>query len=195
MKKKDFKSRVKNYLLNYDWKIFAKLIAFIGLLFLLELDQLTKFWARTNLTQDIEKSFLPGFINLKFVINYGSAFGLNQNKTAILVTVAFIIAFVLLFWWIVSRSITNITATTFILAGTIGNLIDRFVFNGGVIDFLKWDMFEPKTIFNIADIMVTIGIIIIVVHLIVEGITMLIEEKKEKKVQHNKTHAKQRKAV
>lgn len=195
MKKNNFKSRVKNYLLNYDWKIFAKLIAFIGLLFLLELDQLTKFWARTNLMQDIEKSFLPGFINLKFVINYGSAFGLNQNKTAILVTVAFIIAFVLLFWWIVSRSITNITATTFILAGTIGNLIDRFVFNGGVIDFLKWDMFEPKTIFNVADIMVTIGIIIIVVHLIVEGITMLIEEKKEKKVQHSKTHAKQRKAV
>lgn len=195
MKKKDFKSRVKNYLLNYDWKIFAKLIAFIGLLFLLELDQLTKFWARTNLTEDIEKSFLPGFINLKFVINHGSAFGLNQNKTAILVTVAFIIAFVLLFWWIVSRSITNITAVTLILAGTIGNLIDRFVFNGGVIDFLKWDMFEPKTIFNVADIMVTIGIIIIVVHLIVEGITMLVEEKKEKKVQHKKNHAKQRKAV
>lgn len=195
MKKKDFKSRVKNDLLNYDWKIFAKLIAFIGLLFLLEIDQLTKFWARTNLTQDIEKSFLPGFINLKFVINFGSAFGLNQNKTAVLVTVAFVIAFILLFWWVVSRSITNIVATTFILAGTIGNLIDRFVFNGGVIDFLKWDMFEPKTIFNVADIMVTIGIIIIVVHLIVEGITMLIDDKKEKKVQHKKTHAKQKKAV
>lgn len=56
-------------------------------------------------------------------------------------------------------------------------------------------MFNPKTIFNVADIMVTIGIIIIVVHLIVEGITMLVEEKKEKKVQYKKSHVKQRKAV
>ncbi|MBE4703781.1 signal peptidase II [Spiroplasma platyhelix] len=191
---KDFKVRTKKYFLDYDWKLFVKLITFIGLLFLLELDQLTKFWARTNLTQDVERSFIPGFINLKYVINYGSAFGLNQNKTAVLVTIAFLIAFVLLIWWIFSRSTTNIIAVTFILAGTIGNLSDRFVFDGGVIDFLKWDMFEPKTIFNVADIMVTIGIIIIVVRLIVDGVMFLIEEKKEKKVQH-KTHEKQRKAV
>lgn len=194
MKVKDFKIKAKKYFLNYDWKLFVKIIAFIGLLFLLELDQLTKFWARNNLVQDVEKPWAPGFINLKYVINYGSAFGLNQNKTAVLVTIAFIIAFVLLVWWIFSRSTTNIIAATFILAGTIGNLIDRFAFNGGVIDFLMWDMFNPKTIFNVADIMVTIGIIIIVIRLIVEGITLIVDDKKEKKA-HNKNHAKQRKTV
>lgn len=186
---KDFQLKAKKYFLNYDWKLFVKIISFISLLFLLELDQLMKYWARTNLDQDIERKFLPGFINLKYVINYGSAFGLNQHKTALLVTVAFLIATVLLVWWIFSRSITNIVAVTFILAGTIGNLIDRFVFDGGVIDFLVWDMFEPKTIFNVADIMVTIGIIIIVIRLIVDGVTMIIEDRKEKKV-HHKAHGK-----
>lgn len=190
MQIKEFKVRVKKYFHDYDWKVMVKLITFIGLLFLILLDQLVKYFIRKDYIQDVEYSFLPGFINLKYVINYGSAFGLNQNKTALLITFAFLIAFCLLAWWIFSRSTTNIIGVTFIMAGTIGNLIDRLLFNGGVIDFLKWDMFEPRTIFNIADMFVTIGIIIIVIHLIVDGIIALTNDRKEKK-ENSKHHAKQ----
>jgi len=39
---------------------------------------------------------MPGFITIKYVINGGSAFGLNQGKTSLLITIAFIVAFILL---------------------------------------------------------------------------------------------------
>lgn len=185
MKQQEFKLKLKKYFHDYDWKFIVKIITFLVLLFLILLDQVIKYVVRQRLTQDIEYIFLPGFINFQYVINYGSAFGLNKNKTALLITFALLIAFVLFIWWIFSRTNAHIFAVTFILAGTIGNLIDRFVFNGGVIDFLKWDMFNPKTIFNTADIFVTIGIIIIIINLIVEGIISIIENKKEKKVQNN----------
>lgn len=183
------KIRLKRYFYQYDWQVMTKFIAFLLILFLIMFDQVVKFYVVKNLPKDVERNFLPGFINLKYVINYGSAFGLNQHQTASLVTIAFLIAFVLLAWWVFSRSTTNIIAVSFIFAGTIGNLVDRFGNDGGVIDFLKWDMFNPKTIFNLADVMVTIGIIILVIHWIVEAVIVLVENQKYKKG-HKKPHGK-----
>lgn len=193
MKQTKNSNRLKQYLKEYDWKIKAKIVTFVILFVLILTDQLVKLWVTKNLTPDVEKSFLPGFINIQYVINYGSAFGLNQGKTVLLVVFAFIIAFALLGWWVFSKSTTNVVGITFILSGTIGNLIDRFRYNGGVVDFLKWDLFNPKTIFNIADIFVTIGIIIIVVALIVEAIKAIISDRQEKKVQQK--HGKQSKNI
>ncbi|MGL5268427.1 MAG: signal peptidase II [Spiroplasma sp.] len=190
---KQIKINLKQYFKDYDWKVMVKLVTFIGLLFLILTDQLVKFWITKNLDKDVESNFLPGFINIQYVINYGSAFGLNQNKTVLLISCAFLVASVLLVWWIFSKSTTNIVGITFIMAGTIANLIDRFKYSGGVIDFLKWDLFEPKTIFNIADIFITVGIIIIVVFLVVETIKAIINDKKEKKVQQK--YGKQNKKV
>lgn len=187
------KIRMKKYFQDYQWQVMTKYIAFILILFLIMFDQVVKFYVIKNLDKDHEYPFLPGFINLKYVINYGSAFGFNQNKTSLLITMAIIIASFLLIWIVFSRSTTLIIAISFIFAGTVGNLIDRFHYDGGVIDFLMWDMFHPKSIFNLADIMVTIGIIILILYWVIEGIKAVVGEKNEKKV--HKHYDKQRKAI
>jgi lipoprotein signal peptidase len=43
-----------------------------------------------------------------------------------------------------------------ILAGTLGNLYDRLVFNG-VRDFLHWDYFYDWPVFNVADCCLVCG--------------------------------------
>ncbi|MDQ7982590.1 MAG: signal peptidase II [Spiroplasma sp.] len=186
-----FKLKVKDYFTNYNWKIKAKIITVVVLMFLIVFDQVIKWVVKENLQLDQELIMIPGFINLQYVINHGSAFGLNQGKTILLMTFAFIIAVILLTWWVFSRHTSHMVAIIFVLGGTIGNLIDRFLNDGGVIDFLKWDMFQPKTIFNLADVMVTIGIIIIVITLIVGWIkTFNYNRQEQKKLQAKKVGSK-----
>ena len=179
---KQFKVKVKNHFTNYNWKIKAKIITIVVLMLLIVFDQVIKLVVKQNLTLDEPHRdwFMPGFITIKYVINGGSAFGLNQGKTSLLITIAFIVAFILLIWWTFSRTTSHIVGIVFILAGTIGNLIDRFLNHGGVIDFLNWELFKPYTIFNLADMMVTIGICIIVIAIIVSLIKNFVYNHKEK---------------
>lgn len=176
----EFKLKVKKYFTNYNWKVKTKIITMSVLVLLIILDQVIKLVVKQHLALNHEISIMPGFINIQYVINHGSAFGLNQGKTILLILFAFLVAFILLIWWTFSRRTTHMVALIFVIAGTVGNLLDRFLNQGGVIDFLKWDMFEPKTIFNLADIMVTIGIIIIVIALIVSAIKNFVYNRKEK---------------
>lgn len=177
-----FKVKVKNHFTNYNWKFKAKIITIIVLMLLIVLDQVIKLVVKENLTlnQAHPHWLMPGFITIKYVINGGSAFGLNQGKTSLLIAIAFIATFILLIWWTFSRITSHMVGIIFILAGTLGNLIDRFLNHGGVIDFLSWELFQPYTIFNLADIMVTIGICIIIIAIIVSLIKNFVYNHKEK---------------
>lgn len=177
------KQRVKLFIKENDWKLWPKIIMLVGMVILVVFDQMIKLLAQKHLSGDTEYKFLPGFINFKLMFNFGSAFGKNQGQTAALIAIAFVIIFVLLTWFTFSKSITNIVGIIFILSGTIGNLTDRFLHNGGVVDFIAWDMFEPKTVFNTADIMINVGIIIIVLHLVVAFIISIVNSHREKKME------------
>lgn len=177
-----FRLKVKNHFTNYNWKVKAKIITMFVLMLLIVLDQVIKLVVKQNLTDNPFHSFMPGFINIQYVINYGSAFGLNQGKTILLILFAFLVAIILLIWWTFSRITSHMIGIVFILAGTIGNLLDRFLNNGGVIDFLKWELFKPYTIFNLADVMVTIGIGIIIIAIIVNLIKNFVDNRKEKQL-------------
>ena len=53
-----------------------------------------------------------------------------------------------------------------IIGGALGNLIDR-IFRGYVVDFISFTIFNKEmAIFNIADILITIGIVLYVIDLI-----------------------------
>jgi lipoprotein signal peptidase len=96
-------------------------------------------------------------------VNHGALFGfLRDHKTP--ANVAFgIISFAAaaaIIWW--SRQPTTArdrwlcAALGLILAGTVGNLYDRIVFNG-VRDFLHWDYLYNWPVFNIADCCLVTG--------------------------------------
>ncbi len=127
--------------------------------FIIILDQLTKIYSR--------------FINLDlilFKINYvqntGAAFGLLQGYTYFLTLISIIVAVVVIYYMFKVKNKYVIYGLSFILGGTIGNLIDR-IFLGYVRDFIDFG-FWPA--FNIADSFITIGAIILIYLLITKKI-------------------------
>ena len=122
-------------------------------------DQLTKIWIQTHL--DVNES-LPetGWLRLTHVQNTGAAFGLFQGQSFPLMIVGMVGVCVLLVCalFIYRRfpfldNALGAVALSFILGGTIGNLIDRLRF-GYVTDFIDLG-FWPA--FNIADSAIVVG--------------------------------------
>ena len=62
---------------------------------------------------------------------------------------------------------TKITSIALILGGGIGNLIDR-LFRGHVIDYIDINKFITYPLFNLADICIVLGVILIFLSLIIE---------------------------
>ncbi len=113
-------------------------LVWIAILIVL-LDQATKILAR---------QFLP------IVNNYGASFGMLQGQRWLFILISIIVIGIILYYWKQKE-----LALSFILGGTIGNLIDR-IFFGSVTDFIHIPLFAPW--FNVADVANTIGGILLV---------------------------------
>ena len=135
-------------------------------LLLILLDRLTKAWAVT-----LAKTLDYGVVSFLYVTNTGAGFSTFQDSNNILIWVAIIALGVIIFY---REHIPN-QAFLLILAGLIGNLIDRISY-GHVVDFINLK-FWP--IFNLADAMITIGAIITVAYWIKSEIVMKKKNKKQ----------------
>ena len=116
------------------------------------------------ITQLVKQPLGNEFIGLEIVNNTGMALGFNEgNIKNIVLSVCVLI---LIMWFIKNQGdrIDDKTkiALSIVIAGGISNLIDR-IFRGAVLDFLKIYKFP---IFNVADIYVVIGWILLVIFLI-----------------------------
>lgn len=119
-------------------------------------DQVSKTWALHHARQP---KHIIGTLRLAVTFNSGTAFGLGQNSTAIIVAGVIVLVVVLLgLGRRASRSATwpAVVAMGLLLGGAIGNLADRLVrhHHGAVIDFidLRW-----WPVFNLADASITVG--------------------------------------
>ena len=130
-------------------------------------DQLVKFIIVNNLYNSTITIF-EGILNLTYVENTGAAFGIGSSST-IMFIIANIIIIAIISKFIVSKkdeiTISILISLTLIMAGGIGNLIDR-VFRGYVIDYIDINPLIKYPMFNIADICVVAGCIIIVIYAI-----------------------------
>jgi len=120
---------------------------------LLVLDQASKFWARNILAIKGSIPVISDFLHLTYVENRGAAFGILNGKIALFLAVT-ALAIILLLKYANSqkdnehaRGLYFIIA--FIIAGALGNLIDRAVF-GFVTDMIDFRGIW-KFVFNIAD--------------------------------------------
>jgi len=136
------------------------------------LDQLTKHWVLSRFALDEPRTIIPSFLSLLHTRNNGFAFGLLQKAPPSLQDVFFIgvpvfalVLILLIFIKLQDDQILTSVALTTILAGAIGNLIDRVQY-GYVVDFLDIHLgnlfhFPP---FNIADCSIIIGVILMFVN-------------------------------
>jgi signal peptidase II len=129
---------------------------------ILGLDQVSKQRALGALRLEGSRIVLPGPVNLTLVFNYSNAFGLapvsgeltRRGLAALNLAVATVLA-----WVVVRRSTSPLAAAGlgFLIAGAIGNAIDRIRF-GAVIDFIDASKLGFVWVFNIADASLDIGI-------------------------------------
>ena len=136
------------------WIVFA-VVAF---------DLLTKAWAVRDLA-DGQVSIIGDTVAFRLARNTGGAFSLFQAFTPVLAIVAGVVAVLLVRTLRRTRDTLLVVALAFVLAGSIGNLIDRIFrspgfLRGAVVDFVHIGQWPT---FNVADSSITIGAILVVV--------------------------------
>jgi len=128
------------------------------------LDQVIKVMVSRHVALSETIQIIPGFFNLAYARNTGAAWGTFHDFNGLLAIFSFVILAILLLF---RRSILNNTtgnrlALAMMIAGIIGNLMDRLRL-GFVVDFLDfyWRTWHFPT-FNVADSSICIGVAIYV---------------------------------
>ena len=123
------------------------------------LDQLSKIYINLNYYKLLNKDLL--IFNIDFVRNYGAAFNIFSGSRLFLSLISIISTIILSYFIFISENkLINKYGLSFILSGSLGNGIDR-ILNGYVIDFIKIK-FIDFPVFNIADIVINIGVLILI---------------------------------
>lgn len=144
----------------------SKLMLFIDLivaLTLLVVDQFTKHLAIVHLKNQPTFILIDGVLELRYLENRGSAFGILQNQKFFLLIVGFVFLAVILFFLLRMPGdkkfrIAHI-ALSAIIAGGIGNMMDRFRFDY-VVDFIYFALIDFP-IFNAADCYIVVFTILL----------------------------------
>lgn len=130
------------------------------------LDQFTKsFFRGMQPGGQIVGPFL-GLVDIRLVHNTGGAWGIFAGNTVALGAFSVVVCIAVTVYFLVTVKNANVLQTVsfaLIVAGGIGNAIDRFA-QGFVIDFLEFSFFDFP-VFNVADIGVTCGFALLVVGL------------------------------
>lgn len=143
---------------------------------MLIIDRLTKYLVVNSFALGEVRPFIKGFINFRYILNTGAAFGILENKTAFFIAApALLIIFGVFLLVKHYLNIVSEWAVLLIISGGIGNLIDRIFNNGRVIDFIE-TAFMDFPVFNIADCAVTVGAFLLIFSMIFEKPTKKAEE-------------------
>lgn len=126
-------------------------------------DQIIKYIICFN---NVNVVLIPNFLSLIYTENTGVAFGMLSNQRILIIG----LSIALIFWLclMVNKEIkekkiqkVQIVAYGILFGGIIGNLVDRIV-RGVVIDYVSLKLFGYHfPIFNLADLAITIGVILI----------------------------------
>tara|TARA_Y100000589_G_scaffold310834_1_gene329602 strand:- start:17749 stop:18207 length:459 start_codon:yes stop_codon:yes gene_type:complete len=122
------------------------------------IDQISKLYISNNYYILENKNII--LFTLKFIKNDGAAFNILSGNRIFLSTISIFSSFTLLYIILVKplKPLSKY-GLSFILAGSVGNGIDRILY-GYVIDFIKLNYINFP-VFNIADLAINIGVIIL----------------------------------
>lgn len=145
------------------------LIVSLCIVLLLGYDFTTKKIAKYGLTDHTPKSYLGGTVQLIYQENTGGMLSLGSELSGIYKIILFRIlvplVLVLIFaYTVLKKNLSKWQTAAFILllSGGIGNWLDRILNDGRVSDFIIVGINNFHTgIFNLADLYITIGVIMI----------------------------------
>ncbi len=127
---------------------------------LIALDQAAKYVVRTNFALHESRPVISGFFSLTYVQNRGAAWGVLSGWGLLLVALAVVMLAVLARYrrTIFGDGAFGRISFVLLIAGIIGNLIDRVVL-GHVVDFLDFHVGQSHfPAFNVADSCICVGV-------------------------------------
>lgn len=132
-------------------------------------DQASKYLVRARLAVNEALSLAPGldpYFRLVHIENTGAAFGMFQSGGLVFTVVAVLVSGVIIYYALrLPEGHWGLRLTLGLqLGGAIGNLIDRLV-NGPVTDFFNLLGALNTPVFNVADLSITIGVIVLVLQM------------------------------
>ena len=140
---------------------------YVPMLVFLVLDQLLKYWIRSNMTIGQSIPVISGIFHITYIENPGAAFGILANHRILFLLLTIAITGIMVYLYLSLRNKKSLAALSLglVISGAAGNFIDRFL-RGTVTDMFD---FQIWPIFNIADICICIGIAILCYVLIFKG--------------------------
>lgn len=145
-----------------------KAVTVFAIILLVFIDQLIKSCVIKNLYNS-NKQLIHGFLNFTYTENTGGAFGIGNSKVLIFIIANIVLiglVTIILFTKFNKVNKTTIVSLVLVIAGGIGNLVDR-IFRGYVIDYIDINQLFKYPIFNFADICVVVGITLIIICVLV----------------------------
>jgi signal peptidase II len=130
-------------------------------------DRVSKFAARMELQGESPRTLFGNAVILEYQENQGAMLsigaGLSEQVRFWLFTVgiAVMVIVLALFLFLRSHSLAEIGAGALAIGGGLGNLVDRLVYGGAVVDFVSIGVGPFRTaVFNIADISILAGVLL-----------------------------------
>ena len=152
--------------------------------------------AYNNLKDNDSVVVIKGFLSFTYVENKGAAWGIMSGRINLLAIATIIIIPFLIFLFIrawkskkyfdlkKSRYLTILQLDMILLlAGAVGNFIDRILM-GFVVDFFQFT-FIDFPVFNIADICVTVGTVLMFIYIAFIDKTLFADKKEAQTAQTN----------
>lgn len=157
-------------------------IALLAALALVGIDQLTK-WLAVSMLKPVGSVNLISiggkeWLNLTYVENTGAAFSILEGKQIFLIVITSVVIVAMIVMLLTKRvkSKPVMWSIALIIAGGIGNLIDR-IFNGYVVDFVDVRIIK-FAVFNFADICAVVGAILLILFIIIDEVKSASAKKK-----------------
>ncbi len=145
------------------------------------LDFITKRWALAALADGHRGELLGGLIPLTLAFNKGAAFGISIGDDSrwffVPVTLIAMVLLGVLLKQAAERDSLRMVSISLVMTGAVGNLYDRVRWSRGVVDFIgpiELPLFGPFPIFNVADMAITCGAVLL-------AISFWMEEQEERK--------------
>ncbi len=129
-------------------------------------DQISKIMISTAFTDNTRHILIPNIINIVYRKNTGAAFSMLSDHVILLGLISIIFCVGVIIFYIKRKPTHPLfcTSLALIFAGALGNGIDRII-RGYVVDFIE-TAFMNFPVFNIADISITIGAVLLVIYVI-----------------------------
>ena len=137
------------------------ILSIVLVIVLLGIDLLLKYLVSTYLTT---VNIIDNFFSLTYVLNDGAAFSLFASRTYLLILIALICLFFIIYE--LKNNLDDRVLSigySLVLAGLLGNFLDRLM-DGYIIDYLSFKILGYNyPIFNFADILIVVGIIVVII--------------------------------